>query len=269
MEIFDSDDIRLFPGQGVKALCRSSNGNSQEVGFFLRPIEDSTGRTDTVDVQQRAGLVKFNDVLLVLTILKINNSDGDIFDVWWNFHAPNGPSWFSRMSKQEDIIVHLCDEHGARSTIKITNEFRKFFGYLLRVLDHASPWTEIEFDRAVIGFCAENYPKSSLWDMVQSDSSRTESDKRQSHSVNDYPGFIPLDLRDFYRYEPEMGHCVSIIPSNREDEAASLNIEDFLEPAPVKTVLRCGVRWIKGYPVAPIPFIPGHGLAIPPEDVEF
>ncbi len=75
MEIFDSDDIRLFPGQGVKALCRSSNGNSQEVGFFLRPIEDSTGKPDPVDVRQRAGLVKFNDVLLVLTILKINNSD--------------------------------------------------------------------------------------------------------------------------------------------------------------------------------------------------
>jgi len=87
--------------------------------------------------------------------------------------------------------------------------------------------------------------------------------------VDDYPGFIPPDLKDFYVYMHDKGHCIKIIPSNLEAKLEISNPEQFLEAAPVKTVLRCGFRWFRGYPVAPIPLIPGYGLAAPPDDCEF
>lgn len=269
MEIHDSEDVHLFPGQCVKALCRTMKGGSQDIGFFVRPIDDSTDLPYLIDVQQRGGLVKFNDVLLVLTILKINDNDQEIFDVWWNYHAPDGPSLFKKMSEQENVMVHLCDERGTRSFVETPNSFKKFFDYLLRVISRTKPWTEIEFDRSVAGFCAQSYPKASLWEMVQSEKVNTGEEHERKITGGDYPGFIPLDLREFYIYSPDKGHCIKIIPSILEMEATKENPEQFLRPAPVKTVLRCGFRWLKGYPVAPIPFIPSHGLAIPPEDLEF
>ena len=269
MEIYDSEDIRLFPGQAVKALSGAVNGDSQQIGLFLRPIDDHVDIPYLVDVQQRGGLVQFKNVLLVLTILKINNDDREIFDVWWNYHAPNGPSLFDKMSKQDTIIFHLCDDQGTRSSLAGPNEFKNFFEYVTKVFDRTTPWTEIEFDRAVTGFCAKNYPKLSLWNMVQSDTLKIVREEKRDFTVNEYPGYIPPDLRDFYVYESDKGHCLRIIPSNMEAEAEFSHIDQVLEAAPVKTVLRCGFRWLKGYPVAPIPFIPGYGLAIPPDDREF
>ncbi|MGC8604597.1 MAG: hypothetical protein ACP5VS_13060 [Desulfomonilaceae bacterium] len=269
MEIYNSEDIRLFPGQAVKALTRASNKDSQKIGFFIRSTDNGANNQGLESVQQRAGLVKFKNVLLVLTIIKINNDDHEIFDVWWNYHAPDGPSLFHKMSEQENIIFNLCDDHGVFCFFEAPNEFRKFFEYLSRVLDHAKSWTEVEFDRAVTGFCAQHYPKSALWNMIQSDLLNTEIDKKRDFTVNDYPGYIPADLKDFYVYKSDKGHCIRIIPSNREAEVAHGIIEEMLEAAPIKTVLRCGFRWLKGYPVAPIPFIPGHGLATPPDDCEF
>ena len=205
----------------------------------------------------------------LLTILKINNDDREIFDVWWNYHAPNGPSLFDKMSKQDTIIFHLCDDQGTRSSLAAPNEFKNFSNTLLRFSIEQPHGLKIEFDRAVTGFCAKNYPKLSLWNMVQSDTLKTAGEKRRDFTVNEYPGYIPPDLRDFYVYESDKGHCLRIIPSNMEAEAEFSHIDQVLEAAPVKTVLRCGFRWLKGYPVAPIPFIPGYGLAIPPDDREF
>ncbi len=86
--------------------------------------------------------------------------------------------------------------------------------------------------------------------------------------TDEYQGYIPENLKFLYSYVTDKGHCIKVVPSIFEQDAISGDPEDFLHPAPVKTVLRCGIRWVKGYPVAPIPFIPGHGLAAPPEDNE-
>ena len=75
MEIHDPEDIRLFPGQCVKALRPTMKGRSQEIGFFVRPLDDSTDIPYLIDVQQRGGIVKFNNVLLVLTMLKMNDDE--------------------------------------------------------------------------------------------------------------------------------------------------------------------------------------------------
>ncbi|MGC8660088.1 MAG: hypothetical protein ACP5U1_13545 [Desulfomonilaceae bacterium] len=269
MEIYDSKDIRLSPGQAIKALSKTLDGRSQAIGFFIRPVNDDMDIPPLVEVEQRAGLVRFKNVLLVLTIIKINNDEREIFDIWWNYHAPDGPSMFHKMSEQETIIFRLCDDQGILSSIETTNEFRRFFEHLTRILEQTKSWTEIEFERSVTGFCAQNYPKLSLWEMVRSNNLKTESAKKEQFTSDDYPGNIPADLKDFYAYTTTKGHCIRIIPSNRENEVNIANVEEILEPAPVKTVLRCGFRWLKGYPVAPVPFIPGHGLAIPPDDFEF
>ncbi len=269
MEIHSSEDIRLYPGQGVKALYRDIIDNFQSIGFFLRPIEDSMGVSSLEDVQQRGGLVQFNRVLLVLTILKLNNKDSDIFDIWWNYHAPDGPALFERMSKQEHIKVHLCDERGTLSLFRANNSFKTFFACLPKILSRSAPWTEVEFERAVAKFCAENHPKKSLWSMVQRSFMNPVIETDRQLNPDDYPGFIPNDLRVFYAYTPDMGHCIKIIPSNLEAQVNTGDPQQFLLAAPVRSVLRCGFRWLRGYPVAPVPFIPGYGLATPPEDIEF
>ena len=96
-----------------------------------------------------------------------------------------------------------------------------------------------------------------------------DTDSGRIPDIEDYPDPIPDELRPFYTYLPEQGHCIRIIPSMLEEEATKGNPDKYLYPAPVKTVLRCGIRWVQGYPVAPIPFIPGHGLAVPPDDAEY
>ncbi|MFH0957465.1 MAG: hypothetical protein V1897_02065 [Pseudomonadota bacterium] len=269
MEIHSAEDIRLVPGQCVKALFRDTNDSFQSIGFFARPVEDSTDLSSLKDVLQRGGLVQFDRVLLVLTMLKLNNSDRHIFDIWWNYHAPDGPSSFEKMSQQDHLKVHLCDEHSALSEFRTTNSFKKFFASLLRLLDRSNPWTEVEFERAVAKFCAENHPKQSLWSTVERSFLNPEIETEHQLHPEGYPGFIPYDLRAFYVYTPDMGHCIKVIPSNLENEVKTADPQEFLLAAPVRSVLRCGFRWLRGFPVAPIPFIPGHGLATPPEDIEF
>jgi len=135
------------------------------------------------------------------------------------------------------------------------------------IMEKATPWTDTEFDRAVRGFCAQSYPRENLWDMIQM-VREPEKVRTGPPGLEDYPGYIPEELRPFYEYYPDKGHCIKVISSMFEEEVLKGKGEDHLTPAPVRTVLRGGVRWVNGYPVAPIPFIPGHGLAVPPEDIE-
>lgn len=269
MEIHGAWDLRLYPGQAVKALYRNTSDNTQSIGFFLRPLEPRERILSLNHVVLRGGLVQFDRVLLALTILKLNNNDDSIFDIWWNYHAPDGPVLFEKMSKQERVVAHLCDERHALSVFETTNDLKKFFASLSRILARSAPWTEVEFDRALSRFCAENKDKTYLWSMVQKSFTDPEIETDRDSSAENYPGFIPYDLREFYVYTPDMGHCIRVIPSILETEIPTTDLQQFLLAAPVKSVLRCGFRWLRGYPVAPIPFIPGHGLATPPEDIEF
>jgi hypothetical protein len=172
------------------------------------------------------------------------------------------------MAEQERFIVHLYGEDGRYQSVEMENRFKRFFSSLPDLFDQSPEWTEVEFDRAVRGFCAESYPKENLWELIQLGGEPQDIAPKTSQGIDDYPGVIPEQLRPFYDYLPDQGHCIKVIPSMFEDKAVEGNPSEFLYSAPVKTVLRCGIRWVKGYPVAPIPFIPGHGLAVPPDDTE-
>jgi len=213
-------------------------------------------------------LVRFDEVILVVTMLRVNQGSDSLFDIWWDYHAPDAESRFRQMAQQERVTVHFYSDEGKRFSIETENSFRKFFTDLLVLLPKTKPWTEVEFDRALRGFCAQAYPKENLWEMIESGTISKTAKTASDVGIDDYPGIIPPELRPFYAYLGEQGHSIRIIPSTLENEAAKGNPEDYMHPAPVKTVLRCGIRWIKGYPVAPIPFIPGHGLAVPPDDTE-
>ncbi len=54
-----------------------------------------------------------------------------------------------------------------------------------------------------------------------------------------------------------------------EHDAVAGDPEEYLHAAPVKSVLRCGIRWVKGFPVAPIPYIPGLGSLFLPTTENF
>jgi hypothetical protein len=267
MELVDPDRIRLLPGQGIEAVFAAGPDGKQEVGFFLRAASRIARRNGDLGIRQRAGVIHHNDVLLVLTMIGLEHDPDSLFDIWWNYHSPGGAKHFRRMAEQERVVLHFYGEQGRDFSIDTGNGFRKFFASLPQILEKTNPWSDIEFDRAVRGFCAKSYPKENLWEMIGLNPEVRDSSQAAASDQN-YQVILPEDLRPFYSYIPDQGHCIKVIPSMLEDKAVQGNPTDYLLPAPVKTVLRCGIRWVKGFPVAPIPFIPGHGLAVPPEDTE-
>jgi hypothetical protein len=269
MDLLTPTRLRLVPGQGVHGAFSARPGEPSEIGFFVRSATGFSGNNSDLQIHQRAGVIRFNDVTLVLTMIKVENGSAELFDVWWNYCAAGAADQFRQMSEQERLSLHLYGEGGVESSLEVENGFRRFFSSLPEVFERQEPWTEVDFDRAVRGFCAQAYPKENLWDMIQLKAQPlTASDPPKVPDIDDYPGTIPEDLRPFYTYIPGQGHCIRTIPSTFEDRAIEGDPTEFIHAAPVKTVLRCGVRWAKGYPVAPIPFIPGRGLAVPPDDTE-
>ncbi len=268
MELVDPEQIRLRPGQGKQGILAQGSEDRGRVGFFIRSAAPGITLSREVGIEQRAGLIQFNNVLLVVTMFRLESGDGELFDIWWNYYSPNGSEDFRRMSQEKELLLHLYDQQGKGVTLEWENSFRKFFDSLPGLIQKTSPWSDIEFDRAVRGFCAQAYPKENLWELIHLQP-EPEAVIEKTGTADDYSGNIPDELRAFYVYNPAQGHCINVIPSMLEEKAATGDPEQIVYPAPVKTVLRGGVRWVKGYPVAPIPFIPGHGLAVPPEDQEF
>lgn len=270
MQIVDPEQIRLIPGESIHGMYEPDPEAPPEVGMFVRAPSDFETFGMDPEIQQRAGLIKFNDVLLVLTMIKVTGVSEQYFDVWWNYHSSEGPTYFSQMAEQARVSIHFYDAKGRTFFVDTENSFKKFFNDLTPLFAKAESWTDVEFDRALRGFCAKSYPKENLWQMIEVGTHNNLPSEPSTGigGIENYPGDIPVDLRDFYAYLPDLGHCIRVIPSLLEESAMEGVPEDFLHPAPVKTVLRCGIRWKKGFPVAPIPFIPGHGLAVPPEDTE-
>jgi hypothetical protein len=269
MELANPDLLRLVPGEGIEATFSESSHAIQQVGFFVRSVSGAAPGNGDVSIRQRGGVIKFEGVFLVLTMIKVEGDTPEFFDIWWNYHARGVAEHFRKMAQQENVTVHFYSESGKEVAVETENSFKKFFSFLPELIEKAEPWTEVEFDRAQRGLCAQSYPKENLWDMIEFRSETIDTTATHSGGIDSYPGIIPDELRPFYDYLPAQGHSIKIIPSMLEEKAMGGNPEEFLFPAPVKTVLRCGTRWAKGFPVAPIPFIPGHGLAVPPDDTEF
>ncbi len=269
MKLMNPDNIRLVPGESIHAMFALHSGDPGQVGLFIRTLSPLDPRNGGIGIRQRAGLIRFDDVLLVLTLIKLKNQIEEIFDIWWDYYSPEGEACFKRMARQERLFVHFYAGDGDRFSVDTENGFLRFFNSLDLVFDKAKPWTQVDYERAVRGFCAQSYPKENLWDMMEFNADETGTLLPSEVTADDYPGIIPSELKPFYVYLADKGHCLTIIPSILEAEAAQGDPNEYLHPAPVKTVLRCGVRWINGLPVAPIPFIPGHGLAVPPDDTEF
>jgi hypothetical protein len=266
MSGFDPDKMRLNPGQCRESIIRNASGESPHVGFFLRSSYGLSPGNGEGSVRLRAGVIHHNDVLLVLTMIGISEGMDEYFDVWWNYHAPAAANDFRLMSRQDTLEIHFCGESGPEVSLLVDNEFKNFFTSLPGVMAKTNPWTDIEFDRAVRGFCAKSYPLENLWGLISAP--EPEASAAAKDGAAGYQGFIPPELQGFYTYNEGSGHCIMVIPSMLAAEAEAGNPSALLHPAPVRTVLRCGFRWLKGHPVAPIPFIPGHGLAVPPEDTE-
>lgn len=266
MGFIDPNRVRLLPGQCIEGIMEGSEEQG-EVGFFMRSETGEIRRNGDLGIEQRAGVIQFNDVILVLTMLKVQGEAAEIFEIWWNYYAPDADAHFQRMSEQDLVTLHFYNEKSREFTVETENRYKKFFASVPGIMEKATPWTDTEFDRAVRGFCAQSYPRENLWDMIQM-VREPEKVRTGPPGLEDYPGYIPEELRPFYEYYPDKGHCIKVISSMFEEEVLKGKAEDHLTPAPVRTVLRGGVRWVNGYPVAPIPFIPGHGLAVPPEDNE-
>ena len=270
MDLVNPDQLQLVPGESIEAMFSPGPDRPDQVGLFVRSVSGIPRGNGDLGILQRASLIQFNDVLLVLTMVKVYGPADEMFDIWWNYHSNRGTEHFKSMAEQERLTVHFYSEAGKDFAIDTENGFQRFFSNLGKHFEKVPSWTEVEFDRAVRGFCAQAYPKENLWEMIEIRQEGRQPSSEDKLADNElYFNTLPDELRPFYVYLPDKGHCVRIVPSTFEQEASEGNPEDYLHPAPVKTVLRCGIRWTKGYPVAPIPFIPGHGLAVPPDDQEF
>jgi len=269
MDLVNPELLRLVPGESIEAMFSKNPNDQREVGFFVRSVSGGNRHNGDLVIRQRGGLIKYEGVFLVLTMIGVEGETTEFFDIWWNFHAPGVVEHFKKMSEQKQLSVHFYTESGKEFSVVTDNSFQKFFSYLPGLIGQSEPWTEVDFDRALRGFCAQSYPKENLWELIVHKSEMVQVEEQPAEGIDSYPGVIPEELKPFYDYLPTQGHSIKIIPSMFEEKAMNGDPEEFLIPAPVKTVLRCGIRWAKGYPVAPIPFIPGHGLAVPPDDTEY
>ena len=135
-----------------RPCLRPRPNNPGEVGFFIRSSSGLIRRNGDLEIGQRAGLIKFDDVFLVLTMLRIDGDEEELFDIWWNYYARGGLDHFRRMSEQEEITIHFYNEEAQAFSVNRENGFRKFFGSVPDVIKKSTHWTDIEFDRAVRGF---------------------------------------------------------------------------------------------------------------------
>ena len=268
MNIVDPKKIRLQPGQGVGGIIITGVASKEAMGFVLRSESGSIKQNGDLGIQWRAGVIQFNEILLVLTMLKVQGRETELFDIWWNYHADTGKKYFQRMSEEDNLKLYFCNETNGDFSVDEINGFKKFFGTLPGILAKTTPWSDAEFDRAVRGFCAQSYPKENLWEMIRLSPYSQSAGDGGEKTAEDYGGYIPEELKPFYIYDSDKGHCINVVPSIFEDQVYEGNPQNLLYPAPIRTVLRGGIRWVKGYPVAAIPYIPGIGLAVPPEDTE-
>ena len=101
MDLIIPEKLRLVPGQSVQALFSPDPNLPKEMGFFVRSASGLIRPNGASDIRQRAGLIRFNDVLLVLTMLKVDGELEELFDMWWNYCAPEGSEYFEKISRQE------------------------------------------------------------------------------------------------------------------------------------------------------------------------
>ena len=159
MNFVNPDKIRLVPGQSIEAMFAPGPDNPGEVGFFIRSASGLVRRNGDLDIEQRAGLIKFDDVLLVLTMLRVEGDEEELFDIWWNYHARGGMEHFRRMAEQENVTIHFYNEEAQGFSVNRENGFRRFFNSVPDVIRQSQQWTDIEFDRALRGFCARIVPE--------------------------------------------------------------------------------------------------------------
>jgi hypothetical protein len=269
MLTLDPERVRLTPGECVPGRFSSPSSHPGEIAFFIRPIVGTKPENGDLGLVHRAGIIKFDNVLLVLTMVKLEKVGGELYDLWWNYHSLDGLESFRQMADQERLSIHFYHGESQKFTFSTINGFRKFFSHLLPLIEKTRPWSDVDFDRAVRSCCAQNYPKENLWEMILIKAEPVVEYEEPLKGLESYSGRIPQDLKSYYVYTDESGHCIKVIPSTLEAQALLGRPEDCLYAAPVKTVLRCGTRWLNGLPVAPVPFIPGYGLAVPPDDIEF
>jgi hypothetical protein len=108
------------------------------------------------------------------------------------------------MSEQKQLSVHFYTESGKEFSVVTDNSFRKFFSYLPGLIGQSEPWTEVDFDRALRGFCAQSYPKENLWELMVHKSEMVQVEEQPAEGVDSYPGVIPEELKPFYDYRPRL-----------------------------------------------------------------
>ena len=78
---------------------------------------------------------------------------------------------------------------------------------------------------------------------------------------------LPFELEDAYCYVIDSGHCIIVVLENEYQEGKS--IENFLAPAPIKTIIRHGYEVKDGCVWSRVPYSKTLGLICEPEDDEF
>lgn len=84
-----------------------------------------------------------------------------------------------------------------------------------------------------------------------------------------YHSELPSDIAEWHCYVADCGHNILSLPKCLVEEAlASNNIQGFLAPVSVKTVLR-GYQMLEGYVVVDVKFDPLLGIDGPEDDEEY
>jgi hypothetical protein len=84
-----------------------------------------------------------------------------------------------------------------------------------------------------------------------------------------YPGALPDELAPWHCYVVDSGHCILIAIGKADELPAAPEIESYLVPAPVKSVLRSRWTGLHGYVSADLPYDEVLGLLAEEGDEEF
>jgi hypothetical protein len=82
-----------------------------------------------------------------------------------------------------------------------------------------------------------------------------------------YPHPLSAQIEPWYCYTVDGGHSICVIIMSQVKPGEPL--EDFLVPAPVKTVLRAGVAKRNGFLWCDLPYDDTRGLVVPEGDNEY
>jgi hypothetical protein len=137
------DVLSKPPGSLVATLIHG------DVALFVRETEWSLKRyPPACPADLRLGSWEFDQVLLVVLVLRFARNDDTTFDFRIDVQTPLGVRILQGLASQSQVEVHLAADHAVR-TLRVTNPLAIEAGCLVDKVRALEPWSAEDTERAL------------------------------------------------------------------------------------------------------------------------